>query len=82
MLIDEVLSIGDIGFRNKSLRKIYDYKQQANGVIFISHDLEQVKNLCDRIIVLEGGRCGKWGIHWKSNVASKPLDKPKPAGTI
>ncbi len=56
MLIDEVLSVGDIGFRNKSLQKIYEFKQKANGVIFISHDLEQVKNLCDRIVVLEGGK--------------------------
>jgi len=56
MLIDEVLSVGDMGFRNKSLRKIYEYKKKSNGVIFISHDLEQIKTLCDRLIILDKGK--------------------------
>lgn len=56
MLIDEVLSVGDIGFKNKSLRKIHEYKKKANGVIFISHELEQIKTLCDRLIILEQGK--------------------------
>ncbi len=55
MLIDEVLSVGDIGFKNKSLRKVYEYKKKNNGVIFISHDLEQIKTLCDRLIILDKG---------------------------
>jgi lipopolysaccharide transport system ATP-binding protein len=56
MLIDEVLSVGDMGFKNKSLRKVYEYKKKSNGVIFISHDLEQIKMLCDRLIILDRGQ--------------------------
>jgi lipopolysaccharide transport system ATP-binding protein len=55
MLIDEVLSVGDIGFKNKSLRKIHEYKKQANGVIFVSHELEQIRILCDRLLILNRG---------------------------
>lgn len=56
LLVDEVLSVGDISFRNRCLRKIYELKNSSKAIIFISHDLDQVKNLCSRIIWLEKGR--------------------------
>ena len=56
LLVDEVLSVGDIGFRNKSLRFMGEKLNKANGLIYISHNLDQVQYLCDRILVLDKGQ--------------------------
>ena len=53
LLIDEILSVGDLSFRNKSLRKMSEFRGKSNGIIFISHNLEQVRMLCDRVIILD-----------------------------
>ncbi len=55
LLVDEVLSVGDLAFRNKSLRKMHEYRERANAVIFVSHQLEQVRALCNRVIILNKG---------------------------
>lgn len=55
LLVDEVLSVGDLAFRNKSMRALSDVRDRAKGVIFISHNLEQVKSLCNRVIVINNG---------------------------
>ena len=52
-----MLSVGDIGFKNKAVRKMNEFREKANGLIFISHDLEQMRMLCDRVIVLDNGKC-------------------------
>ncbi|MEW6068852.1 MAG: ABC transporter ATP-binding protein [Nitrospirota bacterium] len=56
LLIDEVLSVGDLSFRNKSLRYMANLREKARGIIFISHNLEQVRVLCDRVIILDKGK--------------------------
>lgn len=53
LLVDEVLAVGDLSFQNKSLRRLAELREKANAVVFISHNLEHVRNLCDRIIILE-----------------------------
>ena len=45
LLIDEVLSVGDLSFRNKSLRHMANFRAKAKALIFISHNLEQVRVL-------------------------------------
>ncbi len=55
LLVDEVLSVGDISFRNKSMRKMAELKEKAKGLIFISHNLDQIRVLCSRVIVMEEG---------------------------
>lgn len=56
LLIDEILSVGDLSFRNKSLRKLNEVRQNSKGIIFVSHNLEQVRSLCTRVIILEKGK--------------------------
>jgi lipopolysaccharide transport system ATP-binding protein len=56
LLIDEVLSVGDLSFRNKSLRRMAELRGRAKAIIFISHNLEQIKNLCSRVMVLHKGK--------------------------
>ena len=53
LLIDEVLSVGDFKFQEKSKKKIYEFKQMGKTMIFVSHDIEMVKELCNKVIVID-----------------------------
>lgn len=55
-LVDEALSVGDAHFQQKCIRRIKEFRQNGGSLIFVSHDLNAVKILCDRAIVLERGR--------------------------
>ena len=52
LLIDEVLSVGDFKFQEKSKNKIYEFKQKGKTIIFVSHDVETIKELCTKVIVI------------------------------
>lgn len=54
-LIDEALSVGDGHFQQKCMRKIREFRAAGGSIVFVSHDLNAVKMLCDRAIVLDGG---------------------------
>lgn len=54
-LVDEALSVGDGYFQQKCMKKIRQFKEQGGTIIFVSHDLNAVKVLCDQAIVLEQG---------------------------
>lgn len=55
-LVDEALSVGDGYFQQKCIQRIRQFKQEGGTILFVSHDLNAVKVLCDRAIVLEGGQ--------------------------
>jgi len=54
-IIDEALSVGDAGFQQKCMRRIREFKQQGGAIVFVSHDMNAVKQLCDRAILLNKG---------------------------
>ncbi|WP_163649473.1 ABC transporter ATP-binding protein [Modicisalibacter sp. 'Wilcox'] len=54
-VIDEALSVGDAHFQQKCMRRIREFRAQGGSIIFVSHDLNAVKMLCDKVIVLNGG---------------------------
>ncbi len=54
-LIDEALSVGDGHFQQKCMRKIRQFRANGGSIVFVSHDLNAVKMLCDRAIVLDKG---------------------------
>lgn len=56
LILDEVLSVGDVKFRKKSEKKIMDMFDSGVTVLFVSHSLSQVKRLCNKAILLEKGR--------------------------
>ncbi|MGV6818335.1 MAG: ABC transporter ATP-binding protein [Thiotrichales bacterium] len=56
LIIDEVLSVGDMKFKLKSLRKITELIENGATALFVSHDLGAMKNLCHRVIWLDEGR--------------------------
>jgi ABC-type polysaccharide/polyol phosphate transport system ATPase subunit len=55
LLIDEILAVGDRAFQRKCLGKIGELKSQGVTILFVSHDLEAVRNLCTSAIWLENG---------------------------
>lgn len=56
ILIDEVLSVGDVSFQNKCFRKILDKKKDGVSFVFVSHSLNAVRAICDRGMVLDRGK--------------------------
>lgn len=56
LILDEVLSVGDAKFKKKSEDKIKAMFDQGVTVLFVSHSLAQVQRICNKAILLEGGR--------------------------
>ena len=61
LFIDEVLSVGDIDFRKKSLAKMHQVARDGRTVIFVSHDMEAVKSLCDKCFWFDKGAIRRTG---------------------
>lgn len=56
LLIDEVLAVGDANFQKRCLGKIEEFRTIGRTVIFVSHNMASILRLCQRAILLEGGR--------------------------
>lgn len=65
LILDEVLSVGDKKFRMKCEKKIMSMFDKGVTVLFVSHSLEQVQRICNKAIILDGGRL----------VANGPVEK-------
>lgn len=61
LIVDEILSVGDIAFQAKSEAKMLSMIGGGTTVLFVSHSLEQIKKLCDRVIWIEHGVVQKIG---------------------
>ena len=55
LLVDEVLSVGDVAFRHKCSRRIEEMLAAGRTLLFVSHDLGQVEEICDRVMWLQDG---------------------------
>lgn len=55
-IVDEALSVGDARFQQKCLLRIQSFRRAGGSLLFVSHDLNAVKVLCDRALVLDHGR--------------------------
>lgn len=56
MLVDEVLAVGDIRFQKKCLGKMGEVAREGRTVILVSHQLNQIRRLCERVVWLEDGK--------------------------
>ena len=56
LIVDEILSVGDEEFQAKSRARMLDLMGGGTTVLFVSHNLEQVREMCKRIIWLENGQ--------------------------
>jgi len=61
LIVDEILSVGDIAFQAKSEAKMLSMIGGGTTVLFVSHSLAQIKKLCDRVIWIEHGVVQKIG---------------------
>jgi lipopolysaccharide transport system ATP-binding protein len=55
LIVDEVLSVGDLHFRNRCLGRMQDLRSEGRTVLFVSHDLTSVRQLCTRALMLNRG---------------------------
>lgn len=56
MMIDEVLAVGDKGFQEKCKRRIHEIKKSGATILFVSHNPDEVKEICERGVCLEHGK--------------------------
>lgn len=61
LIVDEILSVGDIKFQEKSKNKMMEMIKGGTTVLYVSHSLDSIKELCDRVIWLEHGNVVKIG---------------------
>jgi len=56
LLIDEILAVGDVAFRMKCFQYILDLKSGGKTIVVVSHNMIDINRVCDRIVVMDGGK--------------------------
>ncbi len=56
LIVDEILSVGDSNFQEKSRNRMMKLMGGGTTVLFVSHSLEQIRTMCDRVVWLEHGK--------------------------
>jgi lipopolysaccharide transport system ATP-binding protein len=58
LLVDEVLAVGDVAFQRKCMGKMTSVAQEGRTILFVSHNMAAIQNLCNRGIIVQGGALG------------------------
>jgi lipopolysaccharide transport system ATP-binding protein len=61
LFIDEVLAVGDIEFQKKCLGKMQEVSQSGRTIVFVSHQMNQIRRLCGRVLWIDGGHVREQG---------------------
>jgi lipopolysaccharide transport system ATP-binding protein len=61
LIVDEALSVGDAYFQHKSFDRIREFRKAGTTLLIVSHDKQAIQSICDRAILLDGGRLAKEG---------------------
>lgn len=61
LIVDEVLAVGDLDFQNKCLGKMNEISNSGRTLLFVSHNLQTIKKLCDKSIYLRNGKIEFFG---------------------
>jgi len=61
LIVDEVLAVGDVAFQKKCLAAMGDLRSAGRTVLFVSHNMDAVENLCSRVIWIDEGRIRRDG---------------------
>jgi len=56
LLIDEVLSVGDLAFRKKSFDSFLSFKKKKKTILYTTHNLNMISELSDRVLLLHHGK--------------------------
>jgi len=55
LLIDDILAVGDREAQSKCIKKVFELKKRGKTIVVVSHDMEMIKRLCERVILLDKG---------------------------
>lgn len=61
LLVDEILAVGDANFQKKCFDKMQEIKQAGTTIVIVSHSMEQIKSICDRVLWIDNGELRKQG---------------------
>ena len=61
LIVDEILSVGDAQFQEKSRKRMREMMGGGTTVLFVSHEMEQIRNMCSNVVWLEHGRVKAFG---------------------
>ncbi|GGP25434.1 ABC transporter ATP-binding protein [Silvimonas amylolytica] len=61
LIVDEALSVGDAYFQHKSFDRIREFSKQGTTLLIVSHDKQAIQSICDRAILLSGGKVAMEG---------------------
>jgi len=61
LLVDEILSVGDISFHDKSFNAFMEFKKKGKTIVFVSHAIDQMRDICDNVLWLHEGRIRAYG---------------------
>ena len=78
LIIDEVLAVGDAEFQKKCLGKMQDVASAGRTILFVSHNMVAVRQLCSRAILIEAGRTAADGTCRGRDNALRRRDKRRP----
>ena len=56
LLVDEILSVGDMRFRKKGYNEFLKFKEEKKTILYASHNMGAIKKLCDRVLLLDFGK--------------------------
>jgi ABC-type polysaccharide/polyol phosphate transport system ATPase subunit len=83
LIIDEALAVGDLAFRQKCARRINEIKAAGSTIIYVSHHLDEIRNICTRAVFMDDGKiafsgdvnevCEYYTTHLKPKKQVKPL---------
>jgi lipopolysaccharide transport system ATP-binding protein len=61
LIVDEALAVGDVFFQQKCARRMQDLKESGTTILFVSHSMQVVRNLCEKVVYLKEGRLEYFG---------------------
>ena len=61
LIVDEILAVGDVKFQKKSYKRMQELMSGGATVLFVSHDLDKIEEMCDHVIWLEKGKVKQYG---------------------
>ena len=61
LIVDEILAVGDVAFQEKSFNRMKELMSGGATVLFVSHDLEKIEEMCDKVIWLNKGKVVMFG---------------------
>lgn len=61
LLVDEVLAVGDLEFQKKCLGKMQDVSRSGRTIVFVSHQMNQIRRLCERVLWIDAGQIRRQG---------------------